>query len=185
MSKNKSKNDMVFKSVRSMTIAAMLVAMSVIIGIFCKNFLNFGGGLFRVTFENLPIIISAILYGPFVGGFVGAASDLVSYLLSSQIYPPNLIVTAGAAAVGVFTGVVSRYIIRRRGMTQIILSASAGHIIGSMIIKPIGLYQCYGILVLWRIPLYILIAPVEIFIICLLFKRESFRRITDYDRGNL
>ena len=77
-----------FPDLKSLTLAAMLTAMSVVIGIFCKNFLNFGGGLFRITFENLPIILSGILFGPAVGGAVGIASDLVSYLLSSQIYPP-------------------------------------------------------------------------------------------------
>ena len=97
-----------FKNIRSLTLAAMLTAVSVVIGIVCKNFLNFGGGLFRVTFENLPIILAAILMGPAVGGAVGVASDLISYMLSSQIYPPNLLVTAGAAAVGIMAGIVSK-----------------------------------------------------------------------------
>ena len=46
-----------FKNIRSLTLAAMLTAVSVVIGIVCKNFMNFGSGLFRVTFENLPIIL--------------------------------------------------------------------------------------------------------------------------------
>ena len=87
-----------FKSLKALCLAAMLTAMSVVIGIFCKNLLNFGDGLFRVTFENLPIIISGITFGPIVGALVGAGSDLLSYLLSTQVYPPKLIVTAGAAA---------------------------------------------------------------------------------------
>ena len=172
-------NSKVFKSVRYLTLAAMLTAISVVIGIICKNFLNFGGGLFRVTFENLPIILSGILMGPWVGGMVGAASDLVSYMLSSQIYPPNLIVTAGAMAVGIVSGLVAKYAVRKRGNKQIILSASLAHMAGSMIIKPIGLYQFYGILVLWRIPLYLVIAPIEILILCLAFKRQSFKKLFD------
>ena len=84
-----------------MTVAAMLVALSVLVGIFCKTYLNFGMGLFRVTFENLPIIMAGILYGPIVGGLVGVCSDIVSYLFSNQAYPPNLWVTFGALAVGV------------------------------------------------------------------------------------
>ena len=168
-----------FRSVRALTLAAMLTAMSVVIGIFCKSFLNFGGGLFRVTFENLPIILSGLLFGPLVGGFVGAASDLVSYLLSSQIYPPNLIVTAGAVSVGVLSGLVARSAVRKRGSAQIIAAGAVAHLIGSMIIKPIGLYQFYGVLVLWRIPLYLVIAPIEILILCWLFRRDSFRRLLD------
>jgi ECF transporter S component (folate family) len=158
----------------------MLTAMSVVIGIFCKNFLNFGGGLFRITFENLPIILSGILFGPAVGGAVGVASDLVSYLLSSQQYPPNLIVTLGACAVGVISGLVSHFCIRRRGLFQITLSAATAHVVGSMIIKTIGLYQFYGILVLWRIPLYLVITTVEILLLCLLLRRTTVQRLTDY-----
>ena len=169
----------IFKNIRSLTLAAMLTAVSVVIGIVCKNFLNFGGGLFRVTFENLPIIWAAILMGPAVGGAVGAASDLISYMLSSQIYPPNLLVTAGAAAVGIMAGIVSKYLIKERGSKQVILSALAAHAVGSMIIKPIGLYKFYGILVLWRVPLYLLIAPIEILILCFIFKRKSLNRLFD------
>ena len=167
------------KNIRALTTSAMLTAMSVIIGIICKNFLNFGGGLFRITFENLPIILTGILYGPIVGGAVGIATDLISYFLSSQIYPPNLIVTVGAMAVGVVSGIVSRFIVKKRGYAQIIISGAAAHIVGSMIIKPIGLFQFYQWSVLFRIPLYLVIAPIEILILCLLYRSSAFRRVID------
>ena len=51
-----------------LTLGAMLAAMSVVIGMFCKSFLNFGEGLWRVTFENLPIILAGIFLGPITGG---------------------------------------------------------------------------------------------------------------------
>ena len=167
------------KNVKALTTAAMLTAMSVIVGIICKNFLNFGGGLFRITFENLPIILSGILYGPIVGGAVGAATDLISYFLSSQIYPPNLIVTLGATMVGVVAGCVAKFIIKKRGYAQIIVSGACAHIVGSMIIKPIGLFQFYQWAVLMRIPLYLVIAPIEILILCLLYRKAAFRKIID------
>lgn len=180
----KAKQKGIFRTVRALTLAAMLVAMSVVVGIFCKTFMNFAGGLARITFENLPIILSGILFGPIVGGLVGAASDLVSYLLSPQIYPPNLIVTAGAFAVGFISGIVS-FIVRRfcsqeNRLVEVILSGSIAHIVGSMTIKTIGVYQFYGILVLWRIPIYLVIASVEILILCFLFRRKSFCRIIDH-----
>lgn len=170
----------VFPNVRALTVAAMLTAMSVVIGIVCKTFLNFGNGLFRVTFENLPILLAGILYGPVVGAAVGAASDLVSYLLSAQTYPPNLIVTAGAAAIGAVSGTVSR-LLRKSGKQYttggIVFAAGAAHVVGSMIIKPLGLFQFYRWAVLVRIPLYLVIAPLEILIVCCLFRRASFRRL--------
>ena len=160
-----------------LTLGAMLAAMSVVIGMFCKSFLNFGGGLWRITFENLPIILAGVFLGPITGGLVGVVSDLTSYLLSPQIYPPNLIVTFGAFAVGVTAGLMAKFAIRERGTKQIALSAAAAHVIGSMIIKPIGLFQFYQWAVLVRIPLYLVIAPLEILLLCLLWRQKSFRKL--------
>ena len=166
-------------SITRVTTAAMMTALSVVIGIFCKNYLNFGAGLFRITFENLPIIICGIVSGPVIGGIVGLLSDLISYLLSAQAYPPNLIVTLGATMVGVISGISARFIIKKKGTPQIVLAGSLAHIVSSMIIKPIGLYQFYGILVLWRIPLYLVIASLEILVLCHLFRKGVFRKLTE------
>ena len=173
------------KTIKKMTLAAMLIAMSVVIGIFCKSVLNFGAGLFRITFENLPIILSGVLFGPFFGALTGLASDLISYLLSGQVYPPNFIVTVGATAIGAISGIVSRFMVKKRGNLQIIPSGALAHAVGSMIIKPIGLFEFYGWAVLVRIPLYFIIAPIEIFLLCLLFKNNGFRKlIRDVDKEN-
>ena len=168
-----------FGSLKNLTLCAMLTALSVAIGIFCKNFLDFGG-VFRITFENFPIILTGILFGPIVGGVVGAGSDLISYLFSNQAYPPNLVVTLGAFLVGVVSGLSSRFIVRKRGTAQIVVSGALAHIVGSMIVKPIGLFQYYQFLVLWRIPIYLVIAPLEIFLLCSLLKRKSFASAIGY-----
>ncbi len=165
---------------RKITASALLIAMSVIIGIFSKNFMNFGGGLFRVTFENLPIILSGVIFGPLVGALVGIATDLISYLLSAQIYPPNIIVTLGAAAVGAVAGVVPRFVVKKKGYLQLVLSGVLAHLVGSVVIKSIGLYQFYGIAVLWRIPLYAAITTVEVTLICLLYKNSNLKSIFNW-----
>ena len=169
----------VFGSIKIMTTSAMLTAISVVIGIFCKTLLNFDGGLFRITFENLPIIMSGIMFGPIVGGLVGAATDIISYLLSPQIYAINIVVTIGATAVGVVSGFFARYIFKKRGYVRLICPSILAHIVGSMIIKPIGLYQFYGSAVLWRIPLYFVIAPLEILVLCLMYRHNSMKRLID------
>ena len=166
-------------ALKRLVLGAMLAAMSVVIGMFCKSFLNFGGGLWRITFENLPIILAGIFLGPITGGMVGIVSDLTSYLLSPQVYPPNLIVTFGAFTVGLVSGLMARFVVREHSVKQIITSASTAHVLGSMIIKPIGLYQFYQWAVLVRIPLYMVIAPLEIFLLCMLWKQKSFRKLFD------
>ena len=180
MSRKKQKGRAVM-TVRTMAVAAMLTGMSVVIGIFCKTVLNLGNGMFRITFENLPILLTGLLYGPFVGGMVGICSDLISYLLSAQSYPPNLLVTAGAALVGIVSGALSRALRGKGRNARVILSCSLAHLVGSVVVKSIGLYQFYGIMILWRVPLYMLIGALEIFVLCLLMGRDSFRRLTDFE----
>lgn len=169
----------IFGSIKIMTMSAMLIAISVVIGIFCKTLLNFGGGLFRITFENLPIIMSGIMFGPIIGGLVGAATDIISYLLSPQIYAINLTVTLGAAVVGIVSGFFAKYVFKKKGYARLIFPSIFAHIVGSMIIKPIGLYQFYGAAVLWRIPLYFVIAPLEILVLCLVYKHNSMKKLID------
>ena len=165
-------------------VAAMLIAMSVVIGIFCKSLLNFFGGMMRITFENLPIIVTGLLFGPIVGAVAGAISDLLSYLLSPQIYMPNFVVTAGAALIGFIPGIISRFIIRKRSVMQITVSVVASHLIGSLIVKTAGLISIYGWGVLLRIPTYMIIIAAELTVLILLYKKTAFRSLmTKFDGG--
>ena len=176
----KQKNGL--RNVKVLTTAAMLGALSVVIGIFCKNFLNFGNGLFRVTFENFPIILSGILFGPAVGAAVGIVSDMVSYFLSTQSFAISPIVTLGAALVGAVSGTVSNYVIKKRGALRVIISTLAAHVVGSLIVKTFGIYtdysMSYGMLLLYRIPTYVAIVAVESFFLCLIFKHKAFTKYT-------
>ena len=176
----KQKNGL--RNVKVLTTAAMLGALSVVIGIFCKNFLNFGNGLFRVTFENFPIILSGILFGPAVGAAVGIVSDMVSYFLSTQSFAISPIVTLGAALVGAVSGTISNYVIKKRGTLRVIISTLAAHVVGSLIVKTFGIYtyysMSYGMLLLYRIPTYAAIIAVESFFLCLIFRHKAFTKYT-------
>ncbi len=167
----------IFNSVKKLTFAAMLAAISVAIGIFCKNYLSFGA--VRITFEGLPIIMSGMIFGPVVGGLVGFVSDLVSYCLSVQAFAINPIVSVAATLMGVIPGIIVKYIIKKRNTFSIVLSGAVAHIICSLIIKTVALFQYYSWGVLLRIPTYIVIAPLEILIICLMFKNSAFSKMVD------
>ena len=179
------KNSKVFKSVHTLTLAAMFTAMSVVIAMFCKSYFNFGMGLYRITFENIPIILSGVIFGPVVGGVVGCATDWISYLLSPQELPPNIIVNIGATLVGVISGLVSRFIVKKHGYLQIIIAGAAAHLICSMIIKPIGLFMFFGWWVLVRVPMYLLIAPIEIAVMCMLYKNRMIRKLFGWEKNEL
>ena len=137
----KMKKQKGLKNVYVLVYAAMLAAISVVIGIFCKSFLNFGNGLFRITLENFPIILAGIAFGPVVGACVGAVADIVSFMLSTQTLAISPIVTLGAAAVGAVSGLMSHYVIKREGNVRVILSVLAAHLVGSILIKSAGLFM--------------------------------------------
>ena len=165
------------KNIRALTLAAMLTALSVVIGIFCKNFLNFGNGLFRITFENFPIILSGILLGPAVGAAVGAVSDILSFFLSTQSFVISPLVTLGAALVGLVSGLAFRWTEKRSAVVRTVFAVFCAHLVGSLLVKSIGVYPYYGWLVLWRLPTYAVIATLETLLLCILQKHRAFDKI--------
>ena len=130
------------RNTKVLAISAFTVALSVLIGWVCKSYLTFGDGSVRLTFENIPIILSGIWFGPAVGLAVGASSDVISALLSG--YSINPIITVGSAFVGVVSGVLSSYIIKeKKGFLSYLIISVCAHTVGSVIIKSYGLWL-YG-----------------------------------------
>lgn len=179
----RQKNKNIYRNVRILTASAMLTAISVVIGFICKisPFLNLGIGL-RITFENLSIIMAGLLFGPVVGAGVGLASDLISCMVSAQ--EPILLVTLGAMTIGLVAGLVARFIVIKKGTAQIVVAVSMSHLLGSVIIKTIGLWLRYGdavgLLLLFRIPIYICIVIIEIVLLCIILKHNGIRKMTNY-----
>ena len=155
---------------KTLVLSALLTALSFMIGWVCKTYLTFGA--IRITFENLPILLAGIAFGPVAGGLVGAASDIVSALASG--YAINPLITVGAACVGAGAGLLARFCFEKRGFPSLLAIALISHAVGSMLVKSAGLYLLgYPIATLWlRIPLYIDIAAVESYLLYALYKNR-------------
>lgn len=149
-----SENKTGLKSIRIMTAAAMLTALSIVIGIFCKNLLTFDNS-YRITFENLPIILSGLLFGPLTGAACGVCADILSCLCSTNP-AVNPLVAVGAACVGLCAGLVPRFFVKKRGTAQYAAAVFSAHLLGQVIIKSIakmiwwgmpwwGAFVCLGI----------------------------------------
>ncbi len=131
-----------FNGVQKLTLSAMLAAMSVVIGIVCKNFLTFQI-YYRFTLENLPVVFAGLLFGPAAGALVGAAADVVSCLCS--VNPAvNPLITLGAVCVGLCAGLVPRYLVRRPGLAQIAAAEALGHLVGQVGIKSVAKIWMFG-----------------------------------------
>ncbi len=162
---------------KSLCACALLVAAAVVIGYICKIFLTFGA--VRVTFENLPILLSGIFFGPLAGFMTGICADIVSTAVSQYgIGGINPIITLGAGTVGLISGLIcSRGKELRPKTLLLFLGTLTSHIVGNMIIKSAGLmvYYSYTVpAVLPRIPLYIIIAIIEFTILYILCKSRGF-----------
>ena len=71
-----------------MIMMALFIALSIVLG----KQLSFTAGPFRISFENLTVLMAGIFFGPLAGLTVGACADLFGCLLVG--YAINPIITA-------------------------------------------------------------------------------------------
>lgn len=157
--------------------AAMMTALSVVIGLVCKTYFTFGA--VRITFENVPIILSGMILNPVYGAVVGIASDLVSAPLSG--FGVNPVITLGSASVGFVGGLVFKLLPKSKKLVLTVCSVMSAHIVGSMIVKSLGLlmysYPIQSILL--RVPLYTAIGIAESYIIFCILKNKAISKFSE------
>lgn len=183
MSKNTSRNFKVpiFKSLSGLCFAAILSAMSFILGKFLQipnPFQEF----IRISFENLPIILAGISLGPIAGALVGAVADLIGCALYG--YSINPIITVGAFSIGLVSGFISNYVVKTPLILKVIISTAAAHIVGSVLIKSAGLavwylskYELgYWEFVAWRLLNYTIVAIAECVLLYILLKNKAIQK---------
>jgi ECF transporter S component (folate family) len=83
------------------------------------------------------------LFGPGAGVLVGVAVDAFSCRLSTNP-AVNPVIMLGAVTVGAVSGITAKYIVKKEGLRQYIVSAAAAHLLGQVIIKSIGKMIYFG-----------------------------------------
>ena len=179
----KKKNDAlkkdikVFGNPRALCTAALLAALTVVISAICKSFTVTMS--VRITFENLPLILSGYILGPWVGLLTGLCADLTSTAATYGLGQINPILTLGSASVGFIAGIVSHYIIPKKSALQMFICVFSSHIIGNMIIKTLGLYIYYRtppVEIAVRILVYLGIAVFESIILSAIIKSKGIAK---------
>lgn len=156
-------------------LCALMAALSIIFG----KYLSISTELFRISFENLTVVLAGVLLGPLYGAAVGACADIVGCLMIG--YTINPIITAGAALTGFAAGGVFGILrgLGISGMRAVYPSVMCGHVLGSMLVKTLGLWvyyrQPFSLLVL-RVPLYLVIGSLEAYAVGLLLRHRGFMR---------
>lgn len=67
-----------FGSIQVLIMMALFIALSIVLG----KQLSFTAGPFRISFENLTVLMAGIFFGPLAGLTVGACADLIGACLS-------------------------------------------------------------------------------------------------------
>ncbi|NLG93190.1 MAG: folate family ECF transporter S component [Clostridiales bacterium] len=65
------------KKTSTIAVCGLLIALNVVLGLFSIVISN----VLQIRFSFLAIAMSGVLYGPLVGGIVGAVSDLVNFVV--------------------------------------------------------------------------------------------------------
>ena len=159
-----------------MVACALLIALSIV----CGKFLQFPvGEMLRFSMENLPILLAGMAFGPLTGALVGVVADLIGCLAVGYVINP--IITLGAAVIGSVGGTV--YLAGRRlpFAVRVVLAVAAAHLLGSVVIKTVGLAAFYdmplALLMLWRLFNYVIVGAAEALLLLALMKNKVFNAL--------
>ena len=127
-------------SVRTLTMLALLTAMSII---FARVF-TVSTGFLRFNLGALPTHLAAVWFGPAGGFVVGALADMIGGTLSG--YSINPLITLGAGSVGLVSGLLYRSLHEMRLGLRLQISILAGHLVGSVVTlhfrDPFSIFLC-------------------------------------------
>lgn len=154
---------------KCVALMAIFSAISIVLGKFLA--LPMGETL-RFSLENTTILLSGMLFGCVPGIITGIVADLLGCILRG--YAINPIITLGAAVIG-FMGGLFAY--RKKSILNISLSVILAHLIGSVVIKTIGLSVVlnypFWLTLFQRLLNYVVVAIADLLVLWALLKNKS------------
>lgn len=89
-------------SVRTLTMMALLVAMSIVF----SRVLSISTGFVRFNLGSLPVLLAALLFGPWAGFAVGVVADMIGGVLAG--YAINPLITLAQVPSALWRGMHGR-----------------------------------------------------------------------------
>ncbi|HAL32075.1 MAG TPA: hypothetical protein DCP46_03855 [Lachnospiraceae bacterium] len=157
-----------------LTVSAMLLALSVILGFFKIPLTQTS----EIRLQFLPVAIEGALFGPLYGGILGGLSDILCFIVRpTGAFFPGF--TVSAILQGVIYGVVLR---RSQTVPRIIAAQTIDCILVSLILNPIWLMLLYGNafipIFVGRLPKVLIMFPINVILLSLVIgaSRRFIRR---------
>lgn len=135
---------------RTMVKAGFLTALSIVLTRFMYVFIPLGGAqTLRISFGEVPIMMSGLLFGPIVGGLTGVAADLIGVLINSQgAFHPGF--TLSSMLWGVIPGLLI-LLFKKSGnyektysFKHVFIVVFVAYIAVSLLLNTVWLSQLYG-----------------------------------------
>ena len=167
--KSKSKNNLV-----TLIVCAMLVALEVVL----SRFFSYATAELKIGFAFIPVVIAAILFGPYQAAIVAGTADLVGALMFPiGAYFPGF--TLSAALAGFMFGAIFR---KSRKLPAVIIAVVSTQIVRSLLLDTLWLTfltkNPFLAQLVIRLPQVAIMTVVQIVVIALLNKilTEDFKK---------
>ncbi len=138
-----------FKSTRSLTLTAMLGALSVILG----NFTIVVTSSLKISFFFVPTRLVYYLFGPFVGAIFGASIDILNFIVKpTGPFHPGFTISAAVS------GVIFGLILYKKPLkfSRILVASGINMLIVNILLHTFWIYTIIGDAVIVSIPMRII-----------------------------
>lgn len=125
------------KNASTIAICGLLIALNVVLGLFAIVITN----VLQIRFSFLAVAVAGFLYGPVVGGIVGAVSDIVNFVVR-----PTGPFIPGFTLDAFFTGFIYALVLYKKKITvrRVLAANTAVMIIVNIFFNSIWLSLMYG-----------------------------------------
>ena len=157
-------------STRTLTVLALLIAMSIVF----SRVLSISTGFVRFNLGSLPVLLAGIVFGPGAGFAVGALADIIGGILAG--YAINPLIMLGAASIGLVGGWLWQTLHTLRLGQRLLLSVVAAHVVGSILINSLALHIFYGYawsVLAARVPNALILTAVNTVLLRLLMENKA------------
>ncbi len=166
-------------SIHVLTTTSILIALSILLSFFKIPITQ----MIEIRFSSLPIALSGYLFGPVLGGIVGAMSDILGYIIrpTGPYFPGFTISTALA-------GILYGLLLHKKELTlrRILVTQLVYFIVIGCVVNTLNLSILYGtdfqVLFLSRLPKEIIMYPIQSGLLYITV--QMLRRIPTLERAS-
>ncbi len=142
---------------RKLVLLALMVALNVVLG---RLSIQFTQEIRMSVFGFIPIALAGMLMGPLYGGLVGAAGDILNYLLFTHVYGPLFL---GYTVVALLSGLWYGFVLHKKEIAwwRAVLCIVPVVLVGEMFLNSIWVYIMYSKTFWAKLPMRLLTNIIE------------------------